>query len=128
MILDTSAILALLWSEPESSRLLAAIEADLDRRMSAASVVESGIVVQARHGDAGERELDVLLNRMAIEVVPVTEEQAELARSAFRRYGKGRHAAGLNYGDCFSYALAMVADEPLLFTGDDFARTDVRVA
>lgn len=96
--------------------------------MSAASVVESGIVVQARHGDPGERELDVLLHRLAIDVVPVTQEQAEFARSAFRLYGKGRHPAGLNYGDCFSYALAMVADEPLLFTGNDFSQTNVRIA
>ncbi|MEO6864709.1 MAG: type II toxin-antitoxin system VapC family toxin [Gemmatimonadaceae bacterium] len=128
MIVDTSAILALLWNEPSSARLLEAIEADSDRRMSVASVVEGGIVVQARHGDPGERELDVLLHRLAIDLVPVTSEQSEIARSAFRRFGKGRHPAGLNYGDCFSYALALVADEPLLFTGDDFSRTDVRVA
>ncbi len=128
MIIDTSAILALLWNEPSSARLLEAIEADSDRRMSVASVVEGGIVVQARHGDPGERELDVLLHRLAIDLVPVTSEQSEIARSAFRRFGKGRHPAGLNYGDCFSYALALVADEPLLFTGDDFSRTDVRVA
>jgi ribonuclease VapC len=127
MVIDTSAVLALLWTEPDAARLLDAIEADQNRRISAASVVESGIVVQARHGDPGERELDVLLQRLSVDVVPVTAEQAELARYAFRKYGKGRHPAGLNYGDCFSYALAIVADEPLLFTGDDFNRTDVRV-
>lgn len=126
MVIDTSAVLALLWTEPDAARLLDAIEADQNRRISAASVVESGIVVQARHGDPGERELDVLLQRLSVDVVPVTAEQAELARYAFRKYGKGRHPAGLNSGDCFSYALAIVADEPLLFTGDDFNRTDVR--
>jgi len=128
MILDTSAVLAILWNEVDAGRCLAAIEGDPVRQMSAASVVESGIVVQARHGDAGERELDVLLHRLSVDVVSVTEEQAEIARSAFRLYGKGRHAAGLNYGDCFSYALAAVADDALLFTGDDFSQTDVRVA
>lgn len=112
----------------DAARLLAAIEADSDRRMSVASVVESSIVVQARYGDPGERELDVLLQRLAIEQVPVTADQAEIARSAFRLYGKGRHSAGLNYGDCFSYALALVAGEPLLFTGGDFSQTDIRVA
>ena len=127
MVIDTSAVLTLLWTEPDAARLLDAIEVDQNRRISAASVVESGIVVQARHGDPGERELDVLLQRLSVDVVPVTAEQAELARYAFRKYGKGRHPAGLNYGDCFSYALAIVADEPLLFTGDDFNGTDVRV-
>jgi ribonuclease VapC len=128
MVIDTSAVLALLWNEPDAARLLDAIEADLLRRISAASVVESGIVAQARHGDPGERELDVLLQRLSADVVPVTAEQAEVARYAFRKYGKGRHSAGLNYGDCFSYALAIVADEPLLFTGADFSQTDVRKA
>jgi ribonuclease VapC len=128
MVIDTSAVLALLWNEPDAARLLDAIEADLLRRISAASVVESGIVAQARHGDPGERELDVLLQRLSADVVPVTAEQAEVARYAFRKYGKGRHSAGLKYGDCFSYALAIVADEPLLFTGAGFSQTDVRKA
>jgi ribonuclease VapC len=128
MVIDTSAVLALLWNEPDAARLLDAIEADLLRRISAASVVESGIVAHTRHGDPGERELDVLLQRLSADVVPVTAEQAEVARYAFRKYGKGRHSAGLNYGDCFSYALAIVADEPLLFTGAGFSQTDVRKA
>ena len=128
MILDTSAVLALLWNEPDAHRCLAALDADPIRHISAASVVESGIVVQARHGDAGERELDVLLHRLGAEIISVTEEQSELARSAFRRYGTGRHPAGLNYGDCFSYALAIVATDALLFTGENFAHTDVRAA
>lgn len=96
--------------------------------MSVASFVECGIVAQARHGDAGERELDVLLQRLAIELVPVTAEQGEIARSAFRLYGKGRHGAALNYGDCFSYALALISNQPLLFTCGDFSQTDIRVA
>ena len=128
MVIDTSALLAILWNEPNSPHLLDAIELDPRLRISAASIVESGIVVQARHGDAGERELDALIHRLAIDVVPVTAEQADIARSAYRRYGKGRHEAALNYGDCFSYALAAVADEPLLFVGTDFSQTDVRVA
>jgi ribonuclease VapC len=127
MVIDTSAVLALLWDEDDAPRILAALENDTTRLMSAASVVEAGIVVQAKYGDSGERELDVLLQRLAVDVVPVTEEQTEYARSAFRLYGKGRHPAGLNYGDCFSYALAVVGGEPLLFTGNDFSKTNVRV-
>jgi ribonuclease VapC len=128
VVIDTSAVLAILWGEPDSSRLLDAIEADPALRISAASMVESGIVAQARHGDSGERELDSLTQRLAIDVVPVTAEQADIARSAYRRYGKGRHVASLNYGDCFSYALAALADEPLLCVGTNFSQTDVRVA
>jgi ribonuclease VapC len=82
--------------------------------------------VQARNGDAGEGELDVLLHRLGVEMVPVTDDQTEIARSAFRRFGKGRHPAGLNYGDCFSYALASISDDSLLFTGTDFSRTDIK--
>lgn len=93
-----------------------------------ATFVESGIVAQARHGDAGKRELDVLLQRLAVELVAVTSEQGEIARSAFRLYGKGRHRAGLNYGDCFSYALALISNQTLLLTGSDFSHTDIRAA
>lgn len=85
-------------------------------------------MAQGGGGDSAERGLDVLIQRIAIELVPVTAEQCEIARSGHRRFGKGRHAAALNYGDCFSYALAMVADEPLLFTGNNFSKADVRVA
>lgn len=84
--------------------------------------------MQARFGDAGERELDVILHRFGVDIIPVTREQAEIARSAFRRFGKGRHPAALNYGDCFAYALAMSLGEPLLFVGADFLQTDVKSA
>lgn len=96
--------------------------------ISAATLLECGIVVEAQRGPAAGRELDLFLHRAGAVTVAVDERQAELARAAWRRYGKGRHPAGLNYGDCFSYALAIDRDEPLLFKGDDFPRTDVRVA
>jgi len=86
------------------------------------------MVMQGRLGERGERELDLLVGRLRVEIVPVTLAQAELARSAFRRFGKGRHPAGLNFGDCFSYALARALGQPLLFVGKDFSQTDVQVA
>ena len=93
--------------------------------MSAASVLESSIVVEARYGDVGGRELDLLMFHGGFDVVAVDLEQLKLARQAFRRFGKGRHPAGLNFGDCFSYALAKATGEPLLSKGNDFRRTDV---
>jgi ribonuclease VapC len=128
MVLDTSCIVALLQNEPVADQLFAAIEAHPVRRVSAATLVEAAIVLQMRFGDAGERELDVLLQRLRAEVIPVTEMHADLARSAYRRFGKGRHPARLNYGDCFSYALAASLGEPLLFVGDDFSLTDIEPA
>jgi ribonuclease VapC len=125
MVLDTSALLAILMNEPEIDAFSAAIEADPRRLISAATVVETGIVVERRFGDPGGRELDLLLHRAGCEIVPVDAEQAEIARAAFRRFGKGRHPAGLNFGDCFAYSLAVVRGEPLLFKGNDFAQTDV---
>lgn len=95
-------------------------------RISAASVVELGIVMFARYGDAGELEVDQFIHRLNISIVPVSAEQAELARTAYRKYGKGIHSAGLNYGDCFSYALAISFQEELLFVGEDFSKTDVK--
>ena len=125
VVLDTSAVLALLQGEKEADRILAAL-ADADvRRVSAAAVVEAGIVLQARYGDHGERELDLFLQRAEVEVIPFSEEHATAARQAFRRFGKGRHPAALNFGDCFAYALAVVLDHPLLFVGTDFSATDV---
>jgi len=127
MVVDTSALLALLLNEVEAPAFRLAMEADPVRLLSAASLVEIGIVIEARVGEAGGRELDLLLLKAAIEVVAVDAEQADLARQAFRRFGKGRHAAGLNYGDCFSYALAQSSGEPLLFKGNDFSQTDLTV-
>lgn len=128
MILDTSAVLAILQSEEGWEELLETLESADRRRMSAPSLVEAGIVLQARYGDHGERELDLFVQRGGVEVVPFTEDHARVAREAYRRFGKGRHAAALNYGDCFSYALSVSLNEPLLFTGDDFPQTDVGMA
>jgi ribonuclease VapC len=125
MVLDTSALLAVLLNEPEAASFRLAIEADPVRLLSAATLVETAIVIEARVGEVGGRELDRLVQKADVEVVAVDAEQAELARHAYREFGKGRHAAGLNYGDCFSYALAHSRGEPLLFKGGDFAKTDV---
>ncbi len=128
MILDTSAIMALLGREPEAARIARAVLGSATRRVSAATLVEAGIVVQARFGDDGARDLDLLVAKLALTIEPVTPRQADLARRGFRRYGKGRHPAALNFGDCFAYALARDTGEPLLYKGDDFARTDVTAA
>jgi ribonuclease VapC len=128
MVADTSALVAILLGEPTADRLTAALGGARPLRCSAVSLVEASMVMQGRLGERGERELDLLIARLRVEIVPVTVEQAELARSAFRRFGKGRHPAGLNFGDCFSYALARALGEPLLFVGNDFSQTDVQVA
>jgi ribonuclease VapC len=126
MVIDTSAILAILFDEPERRHFNELIEADGIRLISAATFVEAALVVESRRGEAAGRELDLLVHRAQVSVVPVDAEQAELARVAWRKYGKGRHAAGLNYGDCFSYALAKVSGEPLLAKGVDFIQTDLK--
>ena len=128
MILDTSAVMAILFDEPDAHWYERAIEADPVRLMSAGSVLEAAIVVEARYGPAGGRELDLLLHTAAIDVVPVDREQAEIGRQAWRRFGKGNHRAALNYGDCFAYALAKHSGEPLLAKGNDFPHTDVLLA
>ena len=125
MIIDTSALVAILGGEPERRTFIEAIEATDSRRMSAATFVESSLVVESLYGAEGVRDLDLFLNTAGIDIVAVDSEQAHVARRAFSLFGKGRHRAGLNYGDCFSYALAMVVAEPLLFKGDDFGHTDV---
>jgi ribonuclease VapC len=102
-----------------------AIEADPPRLVSAATLVETSIVIEARVGEAGGRELDFLVQKASIEIIAVDAEHAEIARHAYRQFGKGRHAAGLNYGDCFSYALAQAVGEPMLFKGSDVSQTDV---
>ena len=125
MVIDTSALLALLLNEPDALRIAQAIEAASIRLVSAATFLETSIIIESKKGEAGGRELELLLYRASIEVAPVDQDQAEIARQAWRRYGKGRHPAGLNYGDCFAYALATQRRLPLLFRGDDFAQTDV---
>jgi ribonuclease VapC len=125
MVLDSSAVLAVLFDEPERRAFTLAIERDPRRLMSAANVLESALVAEASRGEPAGRELDLLLHRADVLLVPVDADQVELARSAWRRFGKGRHPAGLNFGDCFAYALASASGEPLLFKGEDFARTDV---
>ena len=128
MVIDSSAILALLFNEPEADDVEIAIDEDPIRLMSVASGLEAAIVVEARLGAAGGREFDLLLHKARIELVAVTSEQMEVGRTAWRRFGRGRHEANLNFGDCFSYALAAVSGEPLLFKGDDFSKTDVQRA
>ncbi len=128
MVIDTSAIMAMLIPESTADRLVAALEADATRLVSAATVVEAALVFLGRYGEAGEPQLDRFLRGIGAEVVAVGESQANLARDAALRFGRGRHPAGLNFGDCFSYALSMARDEPLLFVGDDFSQTDVKVS
>ncbi|MDZ4264091.1 MAG: type II toxin-antitoxin system VapC family toxin [Mycobacterium sp.] len=125
MVIDTSALVAMLSDEPEADVFEAAVEADGTRLMSTASYLETAIVIEARFGEPGGRELDLWLHRAAVDLVAVDADQADVARIAYRTYGKGRHRAALNYGDCFSYALAKVSNQPLLFKGDDFAQTDI---
>jgi len=127
MVIDTSAVLAILQREPERRSFLEAIEAADSTRMSVASFVESSIVIESRYGAEGLHDLDRFISRASIELIPVDREQGQLARSAFSRFGKGRHRAGLNYGDCFSYAAAVGLGEPLLSKGDDFIHTDVPI-
>ncbi len=125
MVLDSSAVLAVLFDEPERRAFALSIERDPRRLMSAANVLESALISEARRGEPAGRELDLLLHRADVQAVPVDGAQVELARSAWRRFGKGRHPAGLNFGDCFAYALAAASGEPLLFKGEDFLRTDI---
>jgi ribonuclease VapC len=125
MVIDTSALVAILLGEPETESFAFAIAADRQRLISSFTALEAGIVMEAKKGESGGRELDLLLSRTKIEIVPLTAEQVEVARIAWRKYGRGRHPAGLNIGDCCSYALAKCAGEPLLFKGNDFSQTDV---
>ena len=128
MVIDTSALVAMLTDEPDAELFEARVADDPVRTMSTASYLETAIVIESRFGESGGRELDLWLHRSSVSLVAVDADQAEVARAAYRRYGKGRHRAGLNYGDCFSYALARVSGQPLLFKGDDFGHTDVVAA
>jgi ribonuclease VapC len=127
MVLDTSALLAMLLDEPDAEALRVAIEADETRLVSAATCLETAIVIEARKGEAGGRELDLFMRTAEIALVVVDAEQVAEARRAYRRFGRGRHPAGLNFGDVFAYALARTSGEALLFKGDDLAKTDARV-
>jgi ribonuclease VapC len=126
MVVDSSAVMAVLRREAEAAAFAAAIEQAEVRLISAANVLELGMVAESR-GRAGARELDDFLERSRFEIVPFDAEQAALARDASRRFGKGRHRARLDFGDCIAYALSKASGEPLLFKGGDFARTDVDV-
>lgn len=128
MIVDTSAVVAILRDESDASELAAAIESADVRRVSAATYVEAAIVIDSNRSALLSNLLDSFLLRSLISIEPLTVEQARLARQAYRDFGKGQHRAGLNFGDCFAYALAKDKGEPLLFKGDDFRRTDVEVA
>ena len=128
MIIDTSALLAILQDEPERRAFTEAIAAAAVRRMSAATFLETSMGVEARHGADGVRLLDILIESAGIEVVAVDFAQARIARQAFAEFGKRRHPAGLNYGDCFAYALARQRSEPLLSKGNDFPQTDIALA
>jgi len=127
MVIDTSALLAIFLAEPERKEFLDLILQAETRRISAANVLETGIVLEARKGEAAGREFDLFVVRTNLDVVPVDGDQVEIARSAWRKYGKGRHPATLNFGDCFAYALAKFSGEPLLAKGSDFSRTDIEV-
>lgn len=128
MVLDSSALLAILLDEPERKSFIDSIEASAQRSMSVVSLVESGIVLESRRGSSASSVLDAFVMRAGIEVVSVDAEQGRAARQAFSRFGKGRHAAGLNFGDCFAYALAHTTGDPLLYKGNDFSKTDVTSA
>lgn len=126
MIIDTSALIAILRDEPEAAACARAIEAASHRRISAANLVEAAIVVDGSRDPIASRRFDDLLSAAAVVVEPVTEAQARIAREAYRDFGRGSgHPARLNFGDCFAYALARATGEPLLFKGTDFAHTDV---
>lgn len=126
MVIDTSALIAILRAEPDAEIFASAVADAEVRRLSAASYVEAGAVIDGSRDPVASRRLDDLLRTANIQIEPVTVDQAESARAAYRDFGKGSgHPAGLNFGDCFAYALARAWSEPLLFKGNDFARTDV---
>jgi ribonuclease VapC len=127
MVIDTSALAAIFFHEPERDAFRNAIIAASTRLISAATVLEAGMVIEGRRGGGAGREFDLFVVRTQMKIVPIDSELAELANSAWRKYGKGRHPAGLNFGDCFSYALTKSSGEPLLAKGTDFGLTDIEV-
>jgi ribonuclease VapC len=128
MIIDTSAVLAILLNERDAAMLASAIENAGERRMSAASYLEAAVVIDNRGDAVARREFDRFFQRSGIIIEPVTLEQAQIARQAYRDFGKGHHRAGLNFGDCIGYALARISDQPLLYKGRDFGHTDIQSA
>ncbi|OEU62993.1 MAG: ribonuclease [Desulfobacterales bacterium S5133MH16] len=126
MVVDTSAVIAILFGEPETESFVRALADDPKKMISAFNALESAIVIEAKKGEAGGRELDLFLHRARIEIVALNGDQVELALTAWRNYGKGNHPADLNIGDCCAYALAKYSGEPLLFKGKDFSQTDIR--
>ena len=127
MVIDTSAALAIFLGEPERKQFLDAILEAARRQISAATVLETGIVLESKRGESAGREFDLFVVRANLEVVAVDAEQIEIARSAWRSFGKGRRPAALNFGDCFTYALARLSGEPVLAKGRDFALTDIEL-
>ena len=129
MIVDSSAIIAILRAESDARRVATAIELSEVRKISAANYVEIGIVIDAERNPVASRRVDDVIAQARIQIVAVTEAHARIAREAYRDFGKGSgHPARLNYGDCFAYALAKEAGEPLLFKGDDFSKTGIEAA
>ena len=128
MVIDSSAFVAIVAGEPERAPFSQAIVSQPIRLASAATLLETTMVVLGRKGEPGVTELHAFIGQTGVETAPFSAEQLDLAVDAFRRFGKGRHPAGLNFGDCFAYALAKATGEPLLFKGDDFSQTDIRRA
>jgi ribonuclease VapC len=128
MIVDSSALVAILQNEPEALRLTTAIAEGAICRLPASCLLETSMLLLGRRSEDAVRDLDLYVARRGMEIAPFTESQAGLAREAFRRFGKGRHPARLNFGDCMAYALAKETGEELLFKGTDFAQTDIAVA
>ncbi len=125
MVVDTSALIAILLLEPEAERFTRAIADARPRLISAANLLEAAIVIEGRLGPKAGGDLDDFVADVGREVEPVTSDEVRVARQAYRTYGRGNHPAGLNFGDCFAYALAKTAGLPLLFKGNDFTRTDI---
>ena len=125
MVIDSSALAAILFGEPERRQFIEAIEAADSKLISVANWLEISIIIEARTGAEGSRDLEQFIERAGIEIVPVDLEQGRFARDAWLRFGKGRHPAALNYGDCFAYALARARSQTLLFKGVDFVHTDI---
>ncbi len=128
MVVDTSALVAILLGEPDAEHFARALGGAPVRLLSAVSRVELSFVIEGRKGETGRADVELLLRDGGFDIVSVTPQQAEIAGDAIRRFGKGRHRAGLNIGDCFAYALAIATDHTLLFKGDDFVHTDARPA